>query len=142
MADPPVWRLVFDDHSPPVVVRCTVPTVEAEALLLGLVPLFATGRRQDVVEALSRLGPAFADSVLSWTVQHPPGRRVAPTRRGVLRVPAEQLVVIVRAWLDAWRSPAQAAPAPDGDGLTDLSVLNEDLPAVALVPVPDEPEEV
>lgn len=129
---PPVWRLDFTDAGlPGVVVRCTVPTVEAEAMLPGLVPLLGTGRRADVVTALARLGPAFADSVLSWTVEHPVGRRVPSTRRGVVRVPAEVLVVVVREWVAAW-SAYTARPAAELE--SDLSVLQDGVPAIALVP--------
>ncbi len=129
MADP-VWRLVFDDDAK-VVVRCTLPTVEAEAMLPALVPLFGSGRRADVVEALARLGPAFADSILSWTVEHPSGRPVPPTRKGVLRVPVEVLVVIVREWLAAWTARPAVSTVDDDP---DLSLLDEGVPAIALVP--------
>lgn len=127
--DLPVWRLRFADR-PDLVVRVTIPTVEAEALAPSLVPLFTSGRRLDVVAAVAQLAAPFADSLLSWTLEWN-GRPVPCTRRGVLRVDLDLLIEILQEWIGLWRAtelePAAPAAAREDERLAEL-------PMMALVP--------
>lgn len=126
----PVWRLAFDDH-PDLVVRVTVPTLEARALVPKVLPLLRSRRAEDVTAAISRLAVPFADSLLSWDLTWA-GRPVKPTRRGVLRVDQALMLEILTQWIKLWTAP----PRREQESSTsddDAAALAE-LPMVALDP--------
>lgn len=136
----PVWRLrfEFDDH-PDLLVRVTVPTVEAEVLAPTLGPLFLSGRRHDMATAVAALAGPFADSLLSWDLEWN-GEPVKPTRRGLLRIDLELAADILAQWTgcEAWpgtrERAAAAARAQEAAELVEVERQLADLPMLALVP--------
>lgn len=126
-----VWRLRLEDLGEEV--RVTTPTLEAQALAPRLLPLFLSGRQQDVIRAVARMAGPFADSLLSWTVCWK-GRPVPCTRRGVLRVDLGLVLIVLREWIALWPAPeVEQGPAESAEVDPEAKLL-AGLPMTALVP--------
>lgn len=131
----PVWRLVDFERYPDLVVRVTVPTLEARALAARLVPLFTSGREQAVFEATAAMAAPFADSLVSWNARTPAGRPAPATRKGVLRVDPGVLFVVFREWFALWPTAEQPAAEPEPEVDEGLALLAT-LPMTPLDPGP------
>ena len=129
LADVPVWRLRFDQY-PGLTVRVTVPTVEARAVATRIIPWLASGDAVRVTRAVAELAVPFADSLLSWDLVWG-GRRVKPTRRGVVRVDMDVLLAVLREWVALW--PAHNETPAEDDG-AELDRELAGLPMTALDP--------
>ena len=117
--DPPVWRLVFEER-PGLVVRVSIPTLEARALATELVPDFTSEDEAVVVAAVARLAVPFGDSLVSWTARTPAGDPAPPTRKGTVRVDVWLLLDVLREWIPLWpplggTRPAEVEVEPDAE---------------------------
>lgn len=125
--DPPVWRLVFEER-PGLVVRVSIPTLEARALATELVPDFTSEDEAVVVAAVARLAVPFGDSLVSWTARTPAGRRAPASREGAVRVDVWLMLDILREWIPLWPPLGRPADAePD--------VVDEELALLAGMPM-------
>jgi hypothetical protein len=126
----PVWRLLFDGH-PGLVVRCTVPTLQARAREDAASRLIASRREQDQARGVAMLAGPFADSLLSWDLKWD-GRPVPATRAGVLRVDRGLIVEILREWTALWPTEGRAPAEPGMD--VDVEAALAAVPMIPLVP--------
>jgi len=130
--DPPVWRLVFEER-PGLVVRVSIPTLEARALAVELVPDFTSEDEAVVVAAVARLAVPFGDSLVSWTARTPAGDPAPPTRKGTVRVDVWLLLDVLREWIPLW-PPLGGTPPVEVEPDAELALLA----GMPMVPLADE----
>lgn len=137
-----VARLDFTDAGyPGLTVRVVRPTLAGKAMAIRCAPRL-DGDRDDATLVLADLAPHLADSIVSWTYRWG-ARKVPPSRRAVLGLDEDLVLLMVREWIAAWprlerAAIAEAAPTPAFD---DRALA--EAPMLALAPDDDgEPDDL